>query len=494
MIRIRFATPGESRLAARPRTGANAPEPVAASRTNGFRSEFLQRIAHVLPVSAAAAGRTISFVSALVALGLSHATAPLAVRERLALAPDEATALLRALRASGMADEAVAVSTCNRTELYLAAADAAAAEHAAVRALARHARLGTPAVRSRVAVRRGRAVAEHLFDVAAGLDSMVLGEAEILGQLRRAHELARAAGTCGPVLDRLLRDALGAGRRARAGSAIGRCGASVSSAAVELAREALGSLADRRVLLVGAGKSGETTARVLRGQGVRLLRVVNRDRARAAALAGGAGGVVPLAALADHLAAADLVLAATSSPRPLIARADVERATARRAPGRPLVLVDLAVPRDIDPAVRGVPGVVLVDLDDVERRAARNRAARAGEAGRARAILAGEVERFERWRAERAVAPAVAALHGRGDAVVQELLARNAPHWESLSPADRERVEQLARAVVRRLLHEPTLRLRRAAQEDGGEPARIALELFGLDGAAAARAASTDAA
>ena len=156
-----------------------------------------------------------------------------------------------------------------------------------------------------------------------------------------------------------------------------------------------------------------------------------------------------------------------------------------RRDGRPLGLVDLAVPRDVDPAVRAVPGVVLVDLDDVERRAARNRAARAGDADLAGAILDGEVERFEAWRAARSVAPAVAALHERGDDVVRELLERNAPHWESLSPADRERVAALARAVAKRLLHEPTLRVKRAARDSGSDAARAALDLFGLDAPAA---------
>jgi glutamyl-tRNA reductase len=429
-----------------------------------------------------------SVVAALIGIGLSHRSAALAVRERLALAPEDAGALLRALTAGPTVEEAVALSTCNRTELYLVAADAAAAERAALRALARHAGMSAPALRAIVTVRRERDAVDHLFAVAAGLDSMVVGEAEILGQLRRAHELARAAGACGPVLDRLVRDAIGAGRRARAGTAIGRSGASVSSAAVELAREALGSLAGRRVLLVGAGKSGEVTARVLRRHGVGDLRVVNRDRARGEALAGRDGAVVGLEALDGQLAAVDLVLTATASPRPLIDRAAVARAMARRG-GRPLVLVDLAVPRDVDPAVRAVPGAVLVDLDDVERRAARNRAARAGDAGRARAILTAEAERFERWRAGRAVAPAVAALHGRGDDVVRELLERNAAHWESLTPADLHRVECLARAVARRLLHEPTLQVKRAAQDGADDPARAALELFGLDRAPVAPAA-----
>jgi glutamyl-tRNA reductase len=307
----------------------------------------------------------------------------------------------------------------------------------------------------------------------------VLGEAEILGQLRRAHEQSRAAGACGPVVDRLLRDALGAGRRARAGTGIGRCGVSVSSAAFELARDALGSLADRRVLLVGAGKSSEVTAKVLRSHGVRVLSVANRGRDRAAALAGPDGAAVAFEALDDHLAEADLVLAATACPHVLIDRAAVTRAMARRG-GRPLVLVDLAVPRDIDPAVRGMPGVTLLDLDDVQRRADRNLRGRAADVGRAREILAAEIERFERWRTAREAAPTVAALQSAGNAIVAELLDRNAPHWESLSAADRDRVASLARAVARRLLDEPTRRIKQAALDGDATAELAARALFAL--------------
>jgi glutamyl-tRNA reductase len=172
-------------------------------------------------------------------------------------------------------------------------------------------------------------------------------------------------------------------------------------------------------------------------------------------------------------------------------RAAVRRALARRD-GRPLVLVDLAVPRDVDPAVRDLEGVILLDLDDVERRVARNRAARRSELGPARALLAAEVERFEGWRAAREAAPTVAALHGAGEAIVAEVLDRNAPHWESLSAADRERLTSLAHAVARRLLHEPTLRLRRAAHERDRGPERAARDLFGLDALAPPRSAAAD--
>jgi glutamyl-tRNA reductase len=211
------------------------------------------------------------------------------------------------------------------------------------------------------------------------------------------------------------------------------------------------------------------------------------------ALAGPDGTAVPFAQLEAQLADADLVITATACPHAVIGPEEVQRAVARRA-GRPLVLVDLAVPRDVDPAVRRLPGVTLLDLDDVQLRVARNRAARRSELGPARAVLAAEVERFERWCAAREAAPTVAALQGAGEAIVAEVLDRNAPHWESLSAADRERLTRLAHAVARRLLHEPTLRLKQAAQERDGAPARAARELFGLDGGAAARPAAARAA
>ena len=430
-------------------------------------------------------------VPALIGLGLSHTTAPLAMRERLALPPVYATELLRGLLRTGAVDEAVALSTCNRTELYVVGEDSSEARRAALHALARRARLRAAVLERSITVLEGAQVARHLFAVAAGLHSMILGEAEILGQLRRAYELSRAVGACGPLTDRLLRDALGAGRRVRSATAIARCGVSVSSAAVELAREALGPLADRRVLLVGAGKSSEVTARVLASHGVRRLRVANRGHARAVALARRYGAAVPFEDLEAEVAEADLVLTATACPGVLIGRDAVARALARRG-GRPLVLVDLAVPRDVDPAVRELPGVTLLDLDDVERRVVDNRAARRAEVAEARPLVDAEAARFERWRAAREAAPTVAALQGAGEAIVADLLERNAPHWESLSAADRERVARLAHAVARRLLHEPTLRLKRAAEAGDAGPGHAARELFGLEEASPAAAPEAD--
>jgi glutamyl-tRNA reductase len=417
-------------------------------------------------------------VSRLVAVGVSHRTARLAVRERVALDAAGAGRLPAALVASGDVAEAMALSTCNRTEVYVADADADVAEDAVVRALARRAGVAPATLRRHAYVLRDGEAARHLFTVAGGLDSMVLGEVQILGQLRRAH----AAGTTGPLLDRLLRDAVAAGRRIREETAVGRAGVSVSSAAVELARTALGDLNGRRVLVVGAGKSGELTAQVLADRGVEVV-VASRRHAGEECPA----GRVSLEALADELARADVVLCATAAPHPIVTREDLACAMSRRS-GRALLVIDLAVPRDVEPAARTLPGLTLLDMDDVQRRVEGNLAARRAEAGRAEALAAGEAARFERWRASLGAAETVAELRRRTSMVVDELLRDNALRWEGMTAADRDRVAALARAVATRVLDEPTRRLRAA----GDDPAALAAArgLFGLEAAAAERRAA----
>ncbi|HEY3190501.1 MAG TPA: glutamyl-tRNA reductase [Solirubrobacteraceae bacterium] len=409
-------------------------------------------------------------------VGVSHRTARLDLRERLALDADTATALLRELVAGGAVDEAVALSTCNRTELYLAAGDADAAEAAAVSALARCAGLGAPALRSRTYVRVDGAAARHLFSVASGLDSMILGEAQILGQLKRSFALAEQAGTTGPVVERLVREAISGGRRVRERTAVGRASVSVSSAAVELARASLGDLAGRRVLVVGAGKSGELTAQALASHGVEVV-VLSRCPQKAAQLASGRGVGGGLEELARELALADVVLSATSAPQPVISRADLVAALRGRG-DRPLLVIDLAVPRDVDPAARGLPGLTLLDLDDVQRRVDDNLRSRRAAAGDAEKLAADEAARFERWRASLGAVATVSALRQRADAIVDGLLADNATRWEGMTDADRERVEALARAVASRLLDEPTRRLKASASDAGALD--VARALFGL--------------
>jgi glutamyl-tRNA reductase len=414
----------------------------------------------------------------LVAISVSHQTAPLHTRERLALSAAGATRLTGELVAAPGIEEAVALCTCHRTELYVATLDPAAARRAALGALGRLA--GAPEVEllGHVHVLRGAQVSRHLFAVAAGLESMVLGEAEIQGQVRRALERARADGTAGPVTGRLFGGALSSGGRVRSRTALGRGGASVSSVAVELARAAAGSLAGRRVLVVGAGQSGALSARALADEGMEVV-VASRHRSRAADVAGALGSAVVLSAVPDELERCDVVFTATAAAVRIIDREVVGRAMDARG-GRPLVIVDLGMPRDVDPAVAALPGVTLLDLDDVDRRLNANRDQRRAHCADAVALVAAEEQHFETWLAGYAAAPAVAVLHEHAEAIVAQVLSENDRRWEDLTDADRERVGVLARTIARRLLHEPTRRLRA-----GGEAgASAALELFGLAPAA----------
>jgi glutamyl-tRNA reductase len=414
--------------------------------------------------------------SAIVAAGVSHRSASLALRERLELPANRATELVAGLASGNDVEEAVAVSTCNRTELYLVAGDPDHAARAAVHALAR---LGgirpaelVPVLRSF----RGLDAARHLFRVTAGLDSMVIGEAEIQGQVRRAYELALAEGASGPIANRLFQDALHVGKRVRTETGISRSPASVASVAVDLAHRTLGGLAGRHVLVIGAGKHGELTARTLAAQGADTVFVASRAHDRADSLARRFGGVaVPFDDLPGQLARADLVLTCTACPYRILTRADLADVGGR------LVVIDTAVPRDVDPSARDLPGVELYDLDDIERELARNLSAREEEALRAEPIVEEELVGFQRWLASLEIVPTITALRERGHAAIERALRENERRWQALTDDDRERVERVARAVVNDLLHEPTLGLRRAGERGASSLyVETVRELFGL--------------
>jgi glutamyl-tRNA reductase len=418
----------------------------------------------------------------LLALGISHKTAPVALRERLALPEGRATRILADLTAHAEIHETVAISTCNRTELYLVTGDPVEAENLVLSELSRQAGIRPTELLGRLYSLRGADAVRHLFSVAAGLDSMIVGEAEVQGQVKRAYELALVEGATGPITNRLFRDALGAGKRVRTETALGRSRVSVSSVAVDLARDVLGDLETRRVLVVGAGENGELTAKALADRGVRTVFVANRRYDRAIGLAQRFGGeAVRFDDLPAEIVDADIVLGCTSSPHLIMGAEELAVVTEQRA-GRPLLLIDIAVPRDIDPRVRDLPGVTLYDMDDLQRTVARNLDVQEAEASRARTIVDDELERFDRWLATLDVVPTIAALRERGEQVVQQVLRENEGRWESLSQADRERVELMARAVVSRLLHDPTTRLKRPTDEDAAYVHLQALrELFGLD-------------
>jgi glutamyl-tRNA reductase len=400
----------------------------------------------------------------LALVGLSHHAAPVEVRERVALDPDEASGLSLAL--AGEDGEAVCLSTCNRTELYVAGPGA---EDRAAEALG----LDLEGVLYR---RADADAARHLFRVAAGLDSRVRGETEILGQVRAAYAL----GAPGPLLDRLFREALRVGRKARADAPVGDRGTSAASAAAVLAERVLGDLHDRAVLLVGAGEIGEATAARLADRGARIAFVANRGEERRARVARRLGAS-PLAldALSAALADSDVVVASTNARGFVVSRADVERALARRE-RRPLLLIDLAVPRNVDPEVSSLPYAFLYDVDDLDE--AVGTGAVEGAAARAETLVAQEAERFREWQASRGVVPAIAALRARAEQIRSGEIERAARRLERLPAEDRRAVEALTVQLVNKLLHDPTVRLKEAAAvADGSAYADAVRHLFALD-------------
>jgi glutamyl-tRNA reductase len=421
-------------------------------------------------------------MSGLLALGVSHRTAPLALREQLALTEGRAAGVLNALVSEEPISEAAALSTCNRTELYLVATDSVEAESAGLAVLAREAGIRPTELLGPLYSLRGTDAVRHLYRVTAGLDSMIVGEAEIQGQVKRAYELALVEGATGPILNRAFRGALAAGKRARTETAVGEKGVSIPSVAVELAQRTLGDLSARRVLLIGAGETAELTARSLAARGSDAVFIANRGYNRAISLAQRFGGsAVRIDELPAQLGRADIVVSTTNSPHHLIERPELEMIMGQRQ-GRPLLLIDLAVPRDIEPECRGIEGVSLHDVDDVQAIVERNASGREAEARRASGILDSELSRFERWLASQEVMPTVTALRERAEAIVSQVLAENASRWESLSSQDRERLETMARAIMNRLLHEPTVRIKALAdREDAYLQVSALRELFGLD-------------
>jgi glutamyl-tRNA reductase len=334
----------------------------------------------------------------LIVLGLSHRTAPVAQREKAALAEPAARSVLAVLRRDPAVSEAAVLSTCNRTELFAVAGDAVRGEAALGRALVDHSRITADELAAARYVRREQFAAQHLFRVAASLDSMVIGESEIQGQVRAARELAREESTLGPLLHRTFTQALRTGRRVRSQTHVAAGAVSVSSVAVDLARTALGDLRDRRALLLGAGRAAEATARALRGPGLAVVVVANRTAATASRLAARFGGrAAGLGTLAHDLVGVDVVISSTDAARTILDAHSLARALDGRR-RRPLVLIDIAVPRDVDPRVAELPGVRLHNIDDLKRVAEANLNGRRQEAARAELIIAAEVRRLAAWR------------------------------------------------------------------------------------------------
>jgi glutamyl-tRNA reductase len=407
----------------------------------------------------------------LVLVGTSHHRAPIELRERVALDRDRAREL--AARLAGPDGEAVCLSTCNRTELYLGGVDAEAIERAAVEALAEL----EPQVEQALYRLHDHAAALHLFRVAAGLDSLVPGEGEILGQVRAAYEL----GTTGTLLDRVFRQALHAGRKVRVQTAIGESPASVSSAAAALAEQVFGDLDGRMILLIGAGKISEQAARNLLTRRARIAFVANRTFDRAEQLARRFGGEpLPLERIEQELVTADVVVASTSAPGYVLDAETVARAVRQRR-GRQLLLIDLAVPRDLDPAIHELEGCYLFDVDDLESIVAETLAGRRGEAERAESIVTAEAEKFHEWHASLDVVPAIASLRARAEEIREAELRKAEGMLGRLDESQRKAVESITAQIVNKLLHLPTVRLKQAAAAaDGVVYAEAVRHLFGL--------------
>ncbi|WP_080796962.1 glutamyl-tRNA reductase [Arabiibacter massiliensis] len=426
----------------------------------------------------------------LIAIGASHKTASADLRGKLSVPADRLPGVLEALCACEAISEAVIVSTCNRTEVYavaLTAPDGVRAVVDELRALPGMDGAAASALGSALYVKQGPGAVEHLLRVVSSLDSLVLGEAQIIGQVRRAFAAAEEAGSAGELLSRLFRCALETGKLVRSETGIGARSVSVSTAAVELAKEMFGTLEGRRVLVIGAGEMGELALGYLHEQGARDVAVANRTVARAEALAARVGGeACGLDELEARLGEADIVIASAAADEPLVTEALLRRA--RRGCGeRPLLVVDVALPRTVEPEVADLPGVAWHDLDGLGDVAQRNARLRAAESVKAEALVAERTDAFLAWLQEREVAPTVKQMHGKARTVCDAEVARAAKalaaqRGEAVSDAERAALEAMASAIAKKLLHGPTARLRKQASDpDGYRYTEAARYLFGLD-------------
>ena len=414
----------------------------------------------------------------LVLVGASHRTAPIQLRERLALSPDRVRTLLAELRAEPGFDEALVLSTCCRTELYARGPVPETLERHLAARLAGHAGCEPAELAPALRVARGRTVVEHAHRLGAGLESMALGEVEILGQLRRAGEVASEIGAVGQILRRLVESSLATGRRVRHETDIGLGRYALASAVVAIAARHLGREPGRSALVIGSGNTGAKTARALRAAGLSVTLVGGRRHERAARLAEQVGcGLAALDDVPSLLTQVDLVVGCTGAPHQLVPAGTLAQAMLRRD-GRKLVAIDLAVPRDIDPAALAVAGVHLYDLDELDGELRATAARRTAAVPAAEEIVAAEVERFVRWTGTLGVVPTIKAMRAHGERAIFEALRRS----DLAAGADEGLLRATSAAIANRVLHSPTIQLREAAARgDGGGFERMVRELFALD-------------
>lgn len=417
----------------------------------------------------------------LLLLGVNHHTAGLDDREALAFNPDDVFDLLTRFGQKGVLGEAALLSTCNRTEFYVVAGDVTAAEQHLRDAVLRGRRRDLLGPGRHRYLLTGGGVASHLFRVACGLDSMVLGDVQILGQVKDAYALARQAGTAGPWLDRLFETALHAGKRSRAETSIGAGTVSMASTAVELAVQVTGGLDRCRVVVVGAGDTARLAALRAAEHEAAALTIANRSVDRSRTLAAEVGAAAcGLDELPEALAEADVVISATRAPGAIISAAMLQSAMESR-PSRRMLVLDLAVPRDVEPAAAGVPGVTLHAIDRIRSVADRHLASRTEQVPQVERIVEGEAARFATWVRGLGATPTVVALRDHFERIRAEEIDRQLAH---ASGAERDRADRLTRALINRLLHVPTLRLKDAdsSSDDGQQRLQAAQELFALGG------------
>ena len=400
-------------------------------------------------------------------LGVSHRTAPVDLRERLDFSSRDLGAAVEAVAARPSMAESVVLSTCNRSEIYVASEDPARARDELVTFLSDYHHVPTQAFQPHLFALENSAAVAHLFRVAAGLDSLVVGEPQILGQVKDAYQSATNKRCVGPVLRHVFQWSFGVGKRVRTETALGEGAVSVSFAAVALARKIFGRLQGRRVLVVGAGEISSLTTQHLRAHGVGDIVITSRTHAHAETLAAEVGGMaVPWEGMIAALGSAEIVITATGSPRPIITRAQLEAVQGRRARSNPLFIIDVAVPRDVDSAVGDIEQVFLYNIDDLQSIVEENLSRRAAEVERAESIVNEAVTRFMAWQRSRSAVPTVVALRQRFESIRRSELQRLEGKLGALSPDARARVDEVTRLIVEKLLLEPTEQLKALPDEE----------------------------
>lgn len=399
-------------------------------------------------------------------LGVSHQTAPIDLRERLDFSSRDVGAAVESLAARSSASESVVLSTCNRSEIYVASSNPLRSRDELVTFLGDYHQLPKDAFLPHLFSHHNDNAARHLFRVAAGLDSLVVGEPQILGQVKIAFQTASERHCTGPLLNKAFHWAFGVGKRVRSETALGEGAVSISFAAVSLARKIFGRLDGRRVLVVGAGEISALTAQHLRSQGVAEIVITSRTAAHADALAADVGGsTVAWSEMRQAMAQANIVVTATGSQRPIIFREDVEAVKGRRR-AEPLFIIDVAVPRDVDPAVTEIEQVFLYNVDDLRGIVEENLARRSAEIAQAEEIIAHELTRFTAWQRSRRTIPTIVALRQRFENIRQAELKRLEGRLTGLPEEARTRVDEVTRLIVEKLLLEPTEQLKALSDED----------------------------